>query len=63
MIRIAAFLFLAAAIWVPILRWGRMSQTRRYIAMIALGAAIVFYMAHPTTTECQRDNMCDRSGY
>lgn len=62
-LRIAAFLFLAAAVWVPILRWSRMSQTQRYIAMAVLGAAFIFYLAHPTTTECERDNTCDRSGY
>ena len=62
-LRIAAFLLLAAAVWVPMLRWGRMSQTWRYIAMVALGAAFMFYLAHPTTTECERTNTCDRSGY
>jgi hypothetical protein len=62
MIRIAAFFFLAAAVWIPLLRWNRMSQTWRYVAFAALGAAIVFYMQHPTTTPCERDVAACGSG-
>jgi hypothetical protein len=48
--RIAAFFFFGAAVWVPAIYWARMSQTQRYVAMAVLGAAFVFYMAYPTIT-------------
>lgn len=54
-LRILAFLILAVAFYVPVLRWGRMSQTQRYIAMFALGAAFVFYQYHPTRTACETE--------
>jgi|HubBroStandDraft_1064217.scaffolds.fasta_scaffold1269059_1 hypothetical protein len=61
--RIAAFLFLAVAVWVPLLRWARMSQLQRYLAMVALGAAVVFYLGHPTSTPCDHDVAACGSGY
>lgn len=56
--RIAAFVFICAAAWLPAIWWGRMSQIQRYVAMAALGAAIVFYLANPTETPC-----CTGTGY
>jgi hypothetical protein len=61
--RIAAFLLLAAAIWIPVIRWSRMSETARYIAMFIAGAAFLFYLQHPTHTACEEANTCDQSGY
>jgi hypothetical protein len=59
MIRVLAMAFLAAAVWVPVLRWDRMNQLSRYVAMVALGAAIVFYLMHPTYAP----DGADPSGY
>lgn len=58
-----AMLFLAAAVWLPVIYWGRMSQVWRYVAFAAIGAAIVLYMQHPTTTPCERDVGACGSGY
>ena len=61
--RTAAFIFLAVALWFPVLRWSRLSEVQRYIAMAVLGAAFVFYLQHPTHTACEENNTCDQSGY
>ena len=62
-LRIFALLFLGASVWVPAIYWSRMSQTQRYLAVFALGAAFVFYQYHPTHTACEVHNTCDQSGY
>lgn len=46
--RYVAFFFLAATVWIPAIYWPRMSPTQRYLAVFALGAALVFYLYHPT---------------
>lgn len=58
-----AFFLLAAAVWVPLIFWRRMSQGWRYAAMIVFGMAIVTYHYHPTERACERANVCDDSGY
>jgi hypothetical protein len=62
-LRIAALIVFAASVWVPTLRWGRMSEPQRYLAVAVLGAAFVFYLSHPTLTACDQDATQCGPGY
>jgi hypothetical protein len=40
--------FITLAVWLPAIYWGRWSQTQRYLAVAALGAALMLMLLyHP----------------
>ena len=67
-LRIAAFLLMAAAVY-NVVGWERLSKPHRYLAVVILGTAFVFYHYFPTKTACEQEEdrtgaiVCDDSGY
>jgi hypothetical membrane protein len=45
---VLALEFITLAIWIPAINWGRWSQTQRYLAAAAIGAALMLMLLyHP----------------